>query len=156
MKANELMIGDFVTFKECQNDEVKPIVKIWQLNEDNEAFVFIDSDDALEEIEIDDEIIGIPLTPEILEKNEFHWGHTASEEDFCDAVGCGYPGEGWCYDDGAGEIKISFPNNTDGGLIMLDDQSDNRHLELIFVKPIMVHDLQHALRLCGIDKDIIL
>jgi len=98
----------------------------------------------------------IPLTPEILEKNGFYWGNTATEEDFCGAVGCGYPDCGWCFDEGAGEIKIIFPNETDGGLIRLDDQSADRHLELIFVEPIAVHELQHALRLCGIGKEIVL
>lgn len=97
----------------------------------------------------------IPLTAEILEKNGFEFGYTASEEEFCSAVGCGYPEEkGWCYDDGAGEIKIIFPNDTDGGLIRLDDQSADRHLELIFCKPVMVHELQHAMRLCDIKKEI--
>lgn len=96
----------------------------------------------------------IPLTPEILEKNGFYLGNTASEEDFCGAVGCGYPDSGWCFDEGAGEIKIIFPNETDGGLIRLDDQSGDRHLELVFVEPIMVHELQHCLKLVGIDKEI--
>ena len=97
----------------------------------------------------------IPLTPEILEKNGFEFGYTTSEEEFCHAVGCGYPAEkGWCYDEGAGEIKIIFPNENDGGLIRLDDQCADKHLELIFVKPIMVHELQHCLKLVGIDKTI--
>ena len=97
----------------------------------------------------------IPLTPEILEKNGFEWGYTTSEEDFCGAAGCNYPEDkGWCYDEGAGEIKIIFPNDSDGGLIRLDDQCGDRHLEIIFVNPIMVHQLQHALSLCGIEKEI--
>ena len=98
----------------------------------------------------------IPLTPEILEKNEFNFGNTASEEDFCCSTGCLLPEEGWCYDEGAGEIKIIFPNESDGGLLRLDDQNADRHLELIFCNPLMVHQLQQALRLCGIDKEIIL
>lgn len=97
----------------------------------------------------------IPLTSEILEKNGFEFGYTASEEDFCSATGCGYPEEkGWCYDEGAGEIKIIFPNETDGGLIRLDDQCVDKHLELVFVKHIMVHELQHYLKLVGIEKEI--
>lgn len=95
------------------------------------------------------------ITPEILEKNGFHFGNTASEEDFCNSVGCSLPEEGWCYDEGAGEIKIIFPNESDGGLLRIDDQSADRHLELIFCNPLMVHQLQQALRLCGIDKEIV-
>lgn len=99
----------------------------------------------------------IPLTPEILEKNGFEFGYTASEEEFCSATGCGYPKEkGWCYDEGAGEIKIIFPTQSDGGLIRLDDQSFDRHFEIVYVKTIMVHELQHLLRLCGIEKEITL
>lgn len=155
MNANELIIGDLVTFKDCQNDEAPSIVKIWQINAAGDALVSIDGDDALDEIVIDDEVVGIPLTPEILEKNGFDWGYTASEEEFCSATGCGYPEEkGWCFDEGAGEIKIIFPNDTDGGLIRLDDQCVDRHLEILFLKPIYVHELQHALRLCGIEKEI--
>lgn len=95
----------------------------------------------------------IPITPEILEKNGFYYGNTASEEDFCNAVGCSYPEDGWCYDEGVGEIKILFPTELDAGLIRLDDQNADRHLEWVFVEPIMLHELQHALKLCGIEKE---
>lgn len=69
MKANELMIGNFVTFKDCQNDEHPIVVKIWQINAAGEAFAFINGSDALDEISIDDEVVGIPLTEEILRNN---------------------------------------------------------------------------------------
>ena len=42
MNANELMIGDWVTFKDCQNDEKPSIIKILQINIDGEAIVSID------------------------------------------------------------------------------------------------------------------
>lgn len=100
------------------------------------------------------EVRPIPLTPEILEKNGFHFGYTASEADFCGATGCGYPEKGWCYDEGDGEIKIIFPTESDGGMIRLDDENFDRHFELIYVKPIMLHELQHALLICGINKEI--
>ena len=69
------MLGDYVTFKECQKDTVPTIIKVWQINGDNDAFVSIDNDDALDEIAIDDEIVGIPLTDKILEKNGFQYFH---------------------------------------------------------------------------------
>lgn len=141
MKANELMIGDWVAFR-------------------GHPYQYTAQDIATmaecEEKGIATDTTPIPLTPEILEKNGFHWGCTASEEDFCAAVGCGYPDSGWCFDEGAGEIKILFPNETDGGLVRLDDQNGDRHIELVFVKPLMVHELQHALRICGIEKEIVL
>lgn len=155
MKPEELMIGDYITFSDVQNDDSCPKLKVIALNE-VDVYVSVDGDPVADLCGPED-IAGIPITPEILEKNGFEFGYTASEEDFCNAVGCGYPEEkGWCYDEGAGEIKIIFPNETDGGLIRLDDQCVDKHLELVFVKPIMVHELQHALRLCGIEKEIIL
>lgn len=133
MRATDLMIGDWIMYGD------KP-VQVLQLTVGKEYKGFFP----------------IPLTSEILEKNGFYYGNTASEEDFCNAVGCSYPEDGWCYDEGAGEIKILFPTESDGGLIRLDDQSEDRHLELVFVEPIMLHELQHALKLCGIDKEIVL
>ena len=61
---------------------------------------------------------------------------------------------GWCWDEGDGAIKVIFPNETDGGLLILDDQSFDRHFEMVFSKNLFLHELQHALRLCGIDKTI--
>lgn len=149
IKAKDLMIGDYInsSFGIAQVISIDK-VGVTLINKDNGEFDidFLDNDAWLQEI---------LLTPEILEKNGFEFGYTASEEEFCNAVGCGYPEEkGWCYDEGAGEIKIIFPNETDGGLIRLDDQCADKHLELVFVKPIMVHELQHCLKLVGIKKDI--
>jgi len=151
MKANELMIGDWVKVTDDDTDDsfigqVKVIDELENINvQEGEDVAYPYSIVCLEPI---------PLTPEILEKNGFYWGHTATEEDFCGAVGCGYPDKGWCFDEGAGEIKIIFPTETDGGLIRLDDQSADKYLELVFVKPIMVHELQHCLKLVGIEKTI--
>lgn len=78
MEVTDLMLGDLITFKDCQNDENPVILKIWQLNRVreafvtiNEAFVSIGENTALDKINIDDDIVGIPITPEILEKNGF-------------------------------------------------------------------------------------
>lgn len=167
MKANELIIGDWVNCRvgweneetgkvEYETESMFPIQitciydGLVQYNEELYEGIVNTIEAA------DYELFPIPLTPEILEKNSFYWGYTATEEDFCGAVGCGYPDKGWCFDEGAGEIKILFPNESDGGLVRLDDQSGDRHLELVFAKPLMVHELQHALRLCGIEKEIII
>ena len=150
------MVGDYVTFRECQQDSTPTIIKIWQINGDNEAFVSIDNDDALDEIAIDNEIVGIQLTPEILVKNGFHFGYTANEEEMCEMVACEYPEKGWCYGEGAGEIKVIFPNETDGGLIRIDDECYDRAIAFVFAKQVFVHQLQHAIRLAGIEKEIVL
>lgn len=167
MKATDLMIGDWVLYRPgwIDDDTETPVyesengfpVRLTCIYNDLAQYDDILPDGTINTIEVADfELFPIPITPEILGKNGFHYGNTASEEDFCNAVGCSYPEEGWCYDEGAGEIKILFPTGSDGGLIRLDDQSADRHLELVFVEPIMLHELQHALKLCGIDKEITL
>lgn len=129
------MIGDLVTFKDCQNDEVKTIIKIWGLNSDGDAFAFIDGFDALDEIQIDDDIVGIPLTPEILEKNKF----VKSERfDVWKIISDNY------------ELRIT---QWRFAVIFLDeDGSDNE--EFSAPRPKYAHELQHILRLFGIDKEI--
>lgn len=144
MKLEDLMLNDLVSF----NGEPCKVARIAER-------LFLEKDGKVFYAPIE-KVSPIPLTTAILEKSGFHYGHTASEEDFCGAVGCGYPEKGWCYDEGAGEIKIIFPNESDGGLIRLDDQCDNKHMEFVFGEPIMVHELQHNIRSCNITKDLIL
>lgn len=131
MKAKELMLGDLVTFKDCLKDEHPVIVKIWQINAYGEALVFINGSDTLDEISINDEIVGIPLTPEILEKNGFE----------CRGAWC-VPGE----DLGLRQDGDSW------GLLSYYTEYD----ALAFCHIKYVHELQHALRLCGIEKEIAL
>ena len=75
MKANELMQGDYITFKDSiETDETPLPVKVigigyvWRGIE-NEALVEINGDETCDIIEIDDECVGIPITEKILEKN---------------------------------------------------------------------------------------
>jgi len=74
-----------------------------------------------------DEIEPIPLTPEILEQNGF--------EDW----------DGWlCFD--TDEFSISWCGT------ILKIHSDNGTCELVTC--MYVHELQHAIKLCGIEKEI--
>ena len=100
----------------------------------------------------DDQPHPIILTPEILEKNGWYFGLTSDEEDaeYC-LGGCHYDRH-WTYDEGAGSISLIFPNDADGGELIIDDQSFKRHLNLVFCDTLYVHTLQHALRLCGLDE----
>lgn len=93
----------------------------------------------------------IPLTPEILEKNNWYWGLTSDEEDIVSLFEGAYD-EHWVYDEGAGEISLIFPEDTDGGLLKIDDQKFNRHLNFVWNDTLYVHELQRALRLCGLDE----
>lgn len=121
MTTRDLMIGDYVTFKDCQNDDVPTIVKIEGLGYQGRgvvegALVTIDGDEnGFDLVEIDDEFVGIPLTEEILQENfpspeEIVW---------------------WPLNDGSFRVEMQ----------------DDTHL--IIGKYNYVHELQHALRLFG-------
>ena len=91
MKANELMLGDIITFKDSvQADEIPIPVKVVALGyqhhgEENEALVRIGDDDTCDIVTIDDEFVGYPLTAEILEKNGFRKLETyGTEKWLCD------------------------------------------------------------------------
>ena len=135
MKATDLMIKDWVN---SQLDG-HPI----QIDEEVFYILIKGYDDGIEPI---------PITPEILEKNGWYYGLTSDEEEaeyFLD--GCHYHRH-WSYDEGAGSISLIFPNEADGGELIIDDQSFNRHLNLVFCDTLHVHELQRALRLCGLNE----
>lgn len=150
MKAltpQEIMINDLVLYDPnvFTEDEYEPTHPLEYLRIENEEQI----DCAIEHC-----YYAIPLSEELLEKIGFHFGYTSNENDFCSSTGCSLPEKGWCYDEGDGEIKILFPNESDGGLIRLDDQSYDRHLEIVFVKQFYLHELQHLMKICKVDLEI--
>ncbi len=142
MKANELMIGDYVIRKNVQKeiltiDAIDSIRNIVWLNLDGLGIT-----EKLENIE------AIPTTPKILMKNMFE--KTLDEDD----VEC------YRYYNRAadGYIKITLYDGHDGDwrleIVNYDKFNDHEisyKNEFSFLK---VHELQHALRLCGIEKTI--
>lgn len=98
----------------------------------------------------------IPLTREILEKSGFYFGYTSGEEDLASNTIAQLSEEdkGWVWDEGDGSIKVIFPNEDFGGMIIIDDQSFDRHLSLVYNNEVYVHELQHLLRLCGVEKSL--
>lgn len=136
MNANELMLGDLVTFKDCQNDEHPTIVKIWQINANGDMLVSIDGCDVLDEISIDDEIAGIPLTSEILEKNGFKQGEGFENR--------------WYITEFNDWYFSFYRSNTFWSLLI--NKGIFPKMNNIYIN--YVHELQHALRLCGIEKEI--
>lgn len=126
MKANELMIGDWISYNGISN-KISP------------------ADFGIDEghTKWRNEIKPISLTPEILEKNGFE-----SHND-CQHF------KGLLLDDFA--IEISFWDTSTTLRIgkKCDDMLRVGYDWLINGVPInCVHTLQHALRLCGIDKEI--
>lgn len=127
MKANELMIGDWVLYNETHQQ----ILEISGIDDE----VYLETDELVHQSEIQP----IPLTPEILKKNGFRIIfegelHTTYFQDI---------------DGFAVEIKIDCIDFTK--LSMLNGLGYRVVIECKYV-----HQLQHALRLCGIEKEIIL
>ena len=133
MKASELMVGDWV-FTRGQIEQVTSIYDGYICTEHYEY-----SHDYYFE--------PIPITPEILEKNGFM---------YCKSDG------GFCL-----PTTISYGNwDVDVILFNVTDEYRNNQLHIgtpddsITILHLMecnhVHELQHALRLCGIEKEIVL
>lgn len=132
MKANELMIGDWVQGNPCGQHcdrNNKTYYKIALLDIGNHCWGYSVCG-AIVELKYDD-IFPIPLTPEILKKNGFEkeW-----DEDIILMV--------------RDTIIVETGNNyklyKDGKM----------YLRGVLAPLYYVHQLQHALRLCGIEKEI--
>ncbi len=139
MKTTELMIGDYITFAESLNDEKGPLIfQVVALNcpSEGEALMLLKGEKACDEMEIDDEWSGIPITPAILEQN----GFVKSER---------Y--EVWKIIHDDYEMRITPWRFA---VIFLEDGADKE--EFSIPRPNFVHELQHALRLCGIKKELVL
>jgi hypothetical protein len=145
MTTKDLMIGDYVTFADCQNDDAPSIVKIEGLGYQGrgvveEALITVDGDEhGFDLAEIDDEFVGIPLKVDMLK--EWGLGYEESDSELTHL----YLGEPhFCKDmglhigtDRKGHFWLNYHNNSIYGL---------RY----------VHELQHAFRLLGIEIEIVL
>lgn len=124
MKAKELMIGDWIMINPISYYQVEQIrMEFGELRiypKDTEVFV------------TENEIMPIPLTPEILEKNGFEkWD------------------DGWCtYDQENTGIEVAWV----GTILKIGGECGNLELPAVMY----IHELQHALRLCKIEKEIVL
>lgn len=131
MKANELMTGDWVLIKRTPNCEYP--YKICSINnysilgEDYADWIEVE---AGEEINLED-IKPIPLTAEILEKN----GYTQS------LLPKGYA---YKFED---DRVMTLERFADYWVVRIYGNQ-------IPMECRSVHELQHALRLCGIDKEM--
>ena len=139
MKANELMLGDYLRLKASGI----PVV-VHAIDYDNNIsnkhvvdFFFCEgecSGEARYNYQLDD-FEPIPLTPEILEKNGFVWNtyHNSLQ------LVCGSTHIGWGF----------YPN-----CLSVSDWADDANNQISSLNCKFVHELQHALRLCGIEKEI--
>lgn len=144
MKANELMIGDWVRIDEPDKyaGATGQIQSLMYHREDDAAYfnVFIQGKFGYVSRDVcSDDIRPIPLTADILEKNGFEniGDDTYQIEEkpcwfwvdfFRHTYGCEYDTSTYEYEDDEHRLKLyGIPS---------------------------VHELQHALRLCGIEKEI--
>lgn len=144
MKANELMIGDWVRIDEPDKyaGATGQIQSLMYHREDDASYfnVFIQGKFGYVSRDVcSDDIRPIPLTTEILEKNGFEniGDDTYQLEEkpcwfwvdfFRHTYGCEYDTSTYEYEDDEHRLKLyGIPS---------------------------VHELQHALRLCGIEKEI--
>ena len=140
MKKEELMLGDWVFNTHNRKPE--------QVQEIGSGLVMLDNNDLYEY----DEIEPIPLTAEILEANGFR-AHT--EANYIMYV--------WAVEGRRNETIIAisiYKKPVNGVRILTKIQTDCRYdcgiNEIHCCEIEYVHELQHALRLCGIDKEIII
>lgn len=146
MKANELMIGDWVKFP-IGNDKVIDLPYI----EGRGVCASFAASVTLFPVEVY-KLEPIPLTPEILEKNGW------ISDNYIDRLHVYNLRHGKGYstiaisDDGKLSIEV-------GAEIAKKDKRGRADL-VTFIRDwcggFCVHELQHALRLCGIEKEIVL
>jgi len=154
MKAEELMIGDWVRVKApyFKKNKAYRVVEVREHGYNGEATVNIELPDEDEEASMTGEFLfGIPITQEILEKNGF-----VMDERYGVAVRYSFATD--LHKPKQTVIQFTF---YDGGVSAdtlfkcwtspkdFDGINDLHICDLKFV-----HELQHALRLCGIEKEI--
>lgn len=133
MKANELMIGDWVLY-DREPYQIRRL-GIYGENRDGESYpaVCVGKPKGIGLVIERNEIKPIPLTPEILEKNGFYYennvGHILEHYNY-EII----------YDVWKHELRIL--------------ENREQILKIKAFDEMCVHELQHALKLCGINKEI--
>jgi len=130
------MVGDLVTFKDCvDSGDIIPI-RIESLHSFDDCFLgTIGNEKSCDSLEFDDEIVGIPITAEIIQRNFEKKTHYGIFDDYFDFEIREYSES--IYIVNYHSCEFSLPTTQIVGISF-------------------VHELQHALRLCGIEKEIVL
>ena len=139
MEAKDLMVGDWVY---CEGQPTPDNVIIQSIHEDG---VWFQGKRFKGEASYD-RIFPIPLTPKILEKNGFTsygeaWYLPENKANGNEKILVGF----YMY-----ETRISVRS----GSKCFDNSVPCEYRARAANRHVFVHDLQHALRLCGIDKEI--
>lgn len=129
MKGLKLQLGDYVFIKSLSGDTA--LIKIAAIHQKKVGYH--NTPNKLNWVRIS-LLEPIPLTAEILEKNGFK--HCATEED------CDY------FDNREGDLYYCLNRTADGYMSCIDVTHSFTISGLIKY----VHELQHILRLCGLDE----
>ena len=143
MKANNLMVGDWVMVNDIEHTHPLQVAEIFMKSGAYYATLYWDGmpDNVNPEtLTADvDKVLPIPLTTDILEKNGF--------EDIGDDIYQLEEKPCWFW--------VDFYNHTYGceyDTSTYEYEDDEHRLKLYGIPS--VHELQHALRLCGVEKEI--
>lgn len=140
MKANELQIGDYVDYRGL-------VIKVTSLYDKGGSNEVGWSDKESVWVNADN-VVPIPLITEILKKNGFETEDDVhfsiqGQSDILELLLVEVPFDGYYFDIVRTEKTINKCNQ-------------RCYIDRYFASIDYVHQLQHALRLCGIEKEIIL
>ena len=128
MKTTELMIGDKVMVKVLSQIPNTYVLHTWTANDYSR----------------DIQVKPIPLTPEILEKNGWNLDPVLQ---------CYTSTPLWLYGEGSINLLLQFPTKQSAGSLKIIDNQKIRNLsDFTWKDRLYIHELQHALRLCGFNK----
>ena len=139
IKCRDLTVGEWVV---NQNGSLMQIVAVDEDNayacEGNEERPWIFGDYEGYEPQ------PIILTPEILEKNGWSLDPVLQ---------CYTSTPLWLYGEGSINLLLQFPTKQSAGSLKIIDNQKIRNLsDFTWKDRLYIHELQHALRLCGLDK----
>ena len=141
MKASELMCGDWISYIEDGKLYYARVSEVYKPS------VFTDDGEFEGRDVEEDEIIPVQITPEILEKSG--WKKVGEDERTgVSVMQIEYDGNAFWWTEMNGECGCEDVENEDG---------EEKFVKVFScVQVCYVHELQHALRLCGIDKEIVI
>ena len=129
MKANELMLGDWV----MDGDMPTRVTSITRVG-------IVETMRRISNIEV---VEPIPITPEILEKNGFEKTH------------CGLNAIIYTFSDDDEYYALAIDEYTES-IWRVEYTNCEMNFPLVRIMVCSVHELQHALKLCGIEKEIVI
>lgn len=139
MKASDFMLGDWVLVNDVP-------LQVDALSDNSCGFC--DSEGKIYWAQEGfDNLVPIPLTEEILARNGFDYAfYTVSETLDIRLMVAKINGD---------YIEIRLDKKTIGVWLDYDENGDGVYSDYLFPLPCYVHEFQHALRLCGIEKQIV-